>query len=98
MHLPRLLSILLLALFASSASLDAGLELLSAAPTGSTAPAHDERTAPCAGLCACHVACVQAVVAEHPAPLTTAAPQPSRLPELAPSSRAPELSTPPPKL
>ncbi|MDZ4862261.1 MAG: hypothetical protein SGJ01_02350 [Gemmatimonadota bacterium] len=95
--LPRLLSALLLVLFAASTSVDAALEQSAASGPASSAPAHDERTAPCAGLCACHVSCVQAVVAEPPSPLTLPTPQPSLLPDLAPSSRAPELSTPPPK-
>jgi hypothetical protein len=88
----RFLSLALVALFFASTALDAAVEV-SSIPASADQPV----AVPCAGLCGCHIGCVQADLAE---PMTTdhsLAPHPIAPPTLAPDSRSPEISPPPPK-
>jgi len=93
----RLTAVLFLVLFSVSTSLDAAIELSADAGTPSPAPMHDQSAVPCVGLCGCHVACVTADSPQSRLPLASPTPQPLGALTLAPESRAPELSPPPPK-
>ncbi len=94
----RLLAALLVTLFTASFTMDAAVELVRAEATHTQAPAQDQNTSPpCAGLCGCHIGCLKAELPQPSVQALASAAAPVFAPILAPASRAPEVSPPPPK-